>query len=206
MPEASEPLIFQFLGTSSCGDGYRRTKGRKKRSSDGWHPPGRDTATQAPRGEVPKSCNHVRPRRRQQRFPGITLTWRPRGRCMGFLGSDPIAPSSGRLRRRVRDWHSLWIAASLAWAAKIMKTDEAAGGDSGEFPVAQCAMGNRVLGGVGAAPPQTGPSLHLTISSEEIATIAASTKRLPRWIPSATPGLLQLSMGLISPPSKAGPS
>ena len=134
-------MIFQFLGTSSCGDGYRRTKGRERRSSGGWHPPGRDTATQAPRDEVPKSCNHVRSRRCQHRFPGITLTWRPRDRCMGFLGSDPIAPSSGRLRRRVRDWHSLWIAASLAWVAEVTKTDETAGGDSGGFPVAQCATG-----------------------------------------------------------------
>ena len=36
--------------------------------------------------------------------------------------------------------------ASLAWAAKIMKTDEAAGGDSGEFPVAQCATGKSGFG------------------------------------------------------------
>ena len=75
-----------------------------------------------------------------------------------------------------------------------------------DFPLPNVRRGNRVLGGVGAAPPQTGPSLHLTIFSEEIAAMAASTKRLPRWIPSATLGLLQLSMGLISPPSKAGHS
>ena len=74
------------------------------------------------------------------------------------------------------------------------------------FPLLNVRRGDWVFGGVATAPPQTGPSLHLTISSEEIAAIAASTKRLRRWIPSATPGLLQLSMGLISPPSKAGPS
>ena len=141
---------FWALLRAAADTGERR--GGKKRSSDGWHPPGRDTATQAPRGEVPKSCNHVRPRRCQQRFPGITLTWRPRGRCMGFLGSDPIAPSSGRLRRRVRNWHSLWIAASLAWAAKIMKTDEAAGGDAGEFP--RCPMCDGETGFLEGSPPR----------------------------------------------------
>ena len=74
------------------------------------------------------------------------------------------------------------------------------------FPLPNVRRGDWVFGGVATAPPQTGSSLHLTISSEEIVTIAASTKRLPRWIPAATPGLLQPSMRPFSPPSKTGPS
>ena len=45
-----------------------------------------------------------------------------------------------------------------------------------DFPLPNVRRGNRVLGGAGAAPPQTGSNLQLTISSEEIVTIAASSK------------------------------
>lgn len=56
-------------------------------------------------------------------------------------------------------------------------------GTPADFPLPNVRRGDWVFGGVATAPPQTGPSLHLTISSEEIAAMAASTKRLPRWIP-----------------------
>ena len=46
----------------------------------------------------------------------------------------------------MRDWHPLGIAASLAWAAEVMKTNETAGGDAGGFPVAQCATGKSGFG------------------------------------------------------------
>lgn len=60
---------FNFWALRGAHGKYGRAGRKYKRRSDGMRPPGRGAATRALRREVPKSCNHVRPRWWSQRFP-----------------------------------------------------------------------------------------------------------------------------------------